>query len=85
MRLTPDALISAEGRKRVIALIKTLFSKYGLHVQFNVVDSRTLRAAQRDPEEYADLMVRVSGYSALFTPLAPKVQEDVIARVEFEV
>jgi len=85
MRLTPDALSSPEGRKRVISLIKTLFTKYGLHVQFNVVDSKTLRAAQRNPEEYADLMVRVSGYSALFTPLAPKVQEDVIARVEFGV
>lgn len=84
MRLLPGSLLTAGGRQRVTALIKTLFLKYGLHVQFNVVGSETLRDAQTHPENYQDLMVRVSGYSALFTPLDRKVQEDVIQRVEFE-
>ena len=84
MRLSKTALLTSEGRGRTIALIKTLFDKYGLHIQFNVVDNETLRAAQTNPEKYDDLMVRVSGYSALFTPLAPKVQNDLIERMEFE-
>jgi formate C-acetyltransferase len=84
MRLTPESLVSEEGRKRAIGLIKTLFQKYGLHIQFNVVGTETLRDAQAHPENYSDLMVRVSGYSALFTPLSKRVQDDLIQRMEFE-
>jgi len=84
MRLSQTAMDTPEGRDRIATLIKTLFNKDGLHIQFNVVDNETLRAAQINPEEYEDLMVRVSGYSALFTPLAPKVQNDLIGRIEFE-
>jgi formate C-acetyltransferase len=76
--------VSEEGRKRAIGLIKTLFQKYGLHIQFNVVGTETLRDAQAHPENYSDLMVRVSGYSALFTPLSKRVQDDLIQRMEFE-
>ncbi len=83
MRLTEDTLTTKEGIKRVASLIKVLFIKKGIHVQFNVVGSETLRDAQVHPEEYSDLMVRVSGYSALFTPLDPQVQNDLIERVEF--
>lgn len=84
MRLTPESLVSEEGRKRAIGLIKTLFQKHGLHVQFNVVGTETLREAQAQPAKYSDLMVRVSGYSALFTPLSRQVQDDLIQRMEFE-
>jgi formate C-acetyltransferase len=84
LRLTPESLISREGRQRAIGLVKTLFKKYGLHVQFNVVGTEILRDAQAHPEQYRDLMVRVSGYSALFTPLSKKVQDDLIERMEFE-
>ena len=84
MRLTPESLPSEEGRKRAIGLIKTLFQKYGLHVQFNVVGTETLQDAQAHPQKYSDLMVRVSGYSALFTPLSKQVQDDLIQRMEFE-
>jgi len=84
VRLTEDTLTSAEGIKRVAALIKSLFDQKGTHVQFNVVGSEVLRDAQQQPENYSDLMVRVSGYSAFFTPLARKVQNDLIERIEFQ-
>jgi formate C-acetyltransferase len=83
VRLTEDTLMKEEGIKRVAALIKSLFAQKGIHVQFNVVGSEILREAQEQPENYTDLMVRVSGYSAFFTPLDPKVQNDLIERVEF--
>jgi len=85
MRLMPNTLLSEAGRNRVIVLIKTLFAQYGQHIQFNVVDSDTYKQAQETPEEFKDLMVRVSGYSALFTPLSKAVQDDVIARMQMDV
>lgn len=85
MRLTPNSLTTPSRRARVIALIKTLFAQYGQHVQFNVVDTETYLEAQKNPEDYQDLMVRVSGYSALFTPLSKAVQDDVIARMQMDV
>ncbi len=83
IRLSPDILQTAEGKNRVAALIKTLFENYQYHVQFNVVDNETLRDAQKHPEKYRDLMVRVAGYSAFFAPLSEELQEDIIRRTEF--
>jgi pyruvate formate-lyase/glycerol dehydratase family glycyl radical enzyme len=85
MRLTPNALLTQEKRDRVIALIKALFKQNGQHIQFNVVDTETYKKAQEVPEDYEDLMVRVSGYSALFTPLSKAVQDDVIARMQMDI
>jgi formate C-acetyltransferase len=84
VRLTENTLTTKEGLDRIASLIKVLFLKKGIHVQFNVVGSETLKDAQVHPENYSDLMVRVSGYSAFFTPLDPQVQNDVIERVEFQ-
>ena len=53
-----------------------------MHVQFNIVDRTTLEDARDHPERYPDLMVRVAGFSALFTSLDPDLQEDIIARTE---
>ncbi|WP_020611171.1 glycyl radical protein [Sediminispirochaeta bajacaliforniensis] len=83
MRLTPQTLSTAEGRKRTLALVKTHFKNYQYHIQFNVLDDATLEEAQKKPEEYRDLMVRISGYSAFFTPLNKELQNDVIARMKF--
>ena len=83
MRLNKDSLISKEGRLRAIGLIKTLFKKHGQHIQFNIIDNKVLKEAQQYPEKYEDLMIRVSGYSTLFTPLAKSVQNDLIKREEF--
>jgi len=76
------------GRKlrpeNLAAFLKTYFQRGGLQVQFNMVDSAVLREAQRDPEKHRDLVVRVSGYSALFVGLSPTAQEEIISRTEYE-
>jgi formate C-acetyltransferase len=69
----------------VNGLIKVLFEKLGEQIQFNVVDTHTLREAKKHPENYQDLLIRVSGYSCLFTPLDPKCQDDLIERLEMKV
>jgi formate C-acetyltransferase len=53
-----------------------------MHVQFNIVDRATLEDAKTHPEQYPDLLVRVAGFSALFTSLDPDLQDDIIARTE---
>ena len=64
-----------------VALITTYFRR-GLQMQFNTTDRETLLAAQKDPESYSTLVVRVSGFSAYFTQLAVEVQNDILARTE---
>jgi formate C-acetyltransferase len=70
--------------EKLLALIKTYFQKGGMQIQFNMVDSATLRAAKAHPEKYRDLVVRVSGYSALFTGLTDTAQDEIISRTEYE-
>ena len=84
MRLAPSAIATVEQRMNVIAMMRAFFDKDGEQIQFNVNDSEVLRQAQKNPEEYQDLMVRVSGYSALFTSLGEAAQNDVINRREVE-
>jgi len=81
-KFSPTVLKDVTGLRKLAALIKTYFDLKGMHIQFNVVDVETLREAQKHPEKYADLMVRVAGYSALFTSLDPAMQEDIIMRTE---
>lgn len=85
MRLAGGVLMTEEGRARTAAIIKVLFENYGQQIQFNVVENSTLKDAQKHPEKYRDLMVRVSGYSCLFVPLDPKCQDDLIERMEINV
>ena len=66
------------------ALMKSYLELGGSQVQFNMIDTDTLRNAQRNPEAYRDLVVRVSGYSALFTELSELAQEEIISRMEYE-
>ena len=65
-------------------MIRTFCETGGYLVQFNIVNTDTLRDAQRHPEKYRDLLVRVSTYSAYFVELSPEVQNDIIARMEFQ-
>jgi len=81
-KFSPTALTDVSGLRKLGALIKTYFDLKGMHIQFNVIDRKTLRDAQQSPEKYGDLIVRVAGYSALFTALEPAVQEDIISRTE---
>jgi pyruvate-formate lyase len=79
-----SALETTEDLKKLASLIKTYFNKGGKHIQFNVVNKDTLLAAQKTPENYADLIVRVAGYSAYFVQLSKDIQEDIISRTEHE-
>ena len=59
-------------------------NKSAMHVQFNIMSSETMKAAQKNPEDYKDMLVRVAGYSAYFTELSKDLQDDIIARTEHE-
>jgi pyruvate formate-lyase/glycerol dehydratase family glycyl radical enzyme len=83
MRLAPGLLGSGESVEKLASLVRGYFSLGGRHVQFNVVDTETLEDAQRNPERYPDLVVRVSGYCAYFTDLGRSIQDDIIARTNF--
>ncbi len=78
----PSALSGDEGLENFVNLIRTYFDRKGSHVQFNVVSRETLLDAQRNPENYKHLVVRVAGYSALFTTLSKSLQDDIIRRTE---
>ncbi|MEN3186955.1 MAG: glycyl radical protein [Atribacterota bacterium] len=83
LKFTPSVLATEEGLNKLIQLITVFFRDLkGWHIQFNVVDAQTLREAQKNPEKYRDLIVRVAGYSALFVALDPRTQEDIIRRTE---
>jgi pyruvate formate-lyase/glycerol dehydratase family glycyl radical enzyme len=70
-------------QENLLALIKTYFAKGGTQVQFNMLDSSILKDAQKQPEKYRDLIVRVSGYSAEFTGLSELAQNEIIGRSEY--
>ena len=78
----PSALAGMSGLTKFVALIRSYFDQKGMHVQFNVVTRETLLDAQKNPEKYKTLVVRVAGYSALFTTLSRSLQNDIIARTE---
>jgi len=82
MKFHPSALKGASGLESFVALIRGYFDQKGSHMQFNVVSRETLQDAQRNPEKYKGLVVRVAGYSALFTTLSKSLQDDIINRTE---
>nr|WP_027631306.1 glycine radical domain-containing protein [Ruminiclostridium cellobioparum] len=71
-----------DGLKRFVSLIDRYFAAGGSQMQFNIVSKKTLLEAQKDPEKYSNLLVRVAGYSAYFTQLSKEVQQDIIERTE---
>jgi formate C-acetyltransferase len=83
-KFLPNALRGETGLGNLAALVRSYFSLGGLHVQFNVISKETLQEAQRNPEQYRGLVVRVAGYSAFFTSLDKSLQEDIIARTEHD-
>ncbi len=82
MKFHPTALAGRAGLENFAALVRTYFDKKGSHMQFNVVSRETLLDAQKHPENYKSLVVRVAGYSALFTTLSRSLQDDIIRRTE---
>jgi trans-4-hydroxy-L-proline dehydratase len=83
-KFTPRLLAEDTGLDSLVHLIRTYFELGGHHIQFNVVDVATLRAAQADPEQYRTLIVRVAGYSDYFCDLGRALQDEIIARTEHE-
>jgi pyruvate formate-lyase/glycerol dehydratase family glycyl radical enzyme len=83
-KFTPQLLADEASLDKFAGLIRGYFQLGGHHVQFNVVDAATLRAAQEHPEQYRDLIVRVAGYSDYFCNLSPTLQDEIIARTEHQ-
>ena len=83
-RFLPSVLASEQDLDKLGGLIRTYFSLGGHHIQFNVVDTKTLRDAQSHPDEYRNLLVRVAGYSDYFIDLDREHQEEIISRTEQE-
>ncbi len=81
-KFTPNFLETDEGIEKVLQLIRTYFKLDGHHIQFNVVNAETLREAQKHPEKYRDLIVRVAGYSDYFVDLGEYLQNEIIKRTE---
>lgn len=84
MKVEPEMLNSENGIRQMMALLKSMCSLGIFHVQFNVIDRETLLAAQKHPEQYRGLLIRVAGYTAYFTELGKDVQDEIIARTEQE-
>ena len=78
----PSALAGREGLEKFVALIRTYFDQKGMHMQFNVVDRATPDRCTEASGEIRNLVVRVAGYSALFTTLSRSLQDDIIRRTE---
>ncbi len=85
MKFHPSSLRGQDGNEKMQQLIWTFFDEGGMQVQYNVVDSDTLRKAQANPDEYRDLVVRVAGFSAYFVELYEDLQNDLISRSDINI
>jgi pyruvate formate-lyase/glycerol dehydratase family glycyl radical enzyme len=84
LKFSPDALRNETDKQKLVDLLRAFSDLKGWHLQFNVINRETLKAAQKAPDEYKDLMVRVAGYCALFTDLDNDLQDEIIKRTEHE-
>ncbi len=83
MKINPSAIYGDAGTDKLVGLIDAFIRLGGYHIQFNIVDSKMLRDAQKHPENYQDLMVRVAGFTARWIELGPSEQEEIIKRTEY--
>ncbi len=81
-KFSPENVAGDTGTENLIKLIDTYFNKKGMHSQFNIMSTATMKAAMENPEEYKDMLVRVAGYSAYFVELSQPLQLDIIGRTE---
>lgn len=81
-KFTPDVVAGEEGLAHMADLVRSYFAMDGHHIQFNIIDRATLIEAQKNPEEYKDLIVRVAGYSDFFRNLDKPLQDEIINRTE---
>ncbi|MBP2656083.1 MAG: bssA 2 [Firmicutes bacterium] len=82
IKISPSCVTGAEGTQRIISFIRSWCDLKLWHLQFNIINKQTLVAAQKEPDKYRNLLVRVAGYSAYFIDLSPDLQNDVIERTE---
>lgn len=85
IKLSPSCVAGEDGTQKLVSFIRTWNDLKLWHLQFNIVNKETLLAAQKDPDKYRSLLVRVAGYSAYFVDLSPDLQNDIIARTEHAV
>ncbi len=84
IKIHPSVVKGREGSRKFLELIRAYLRKGGFHIQFNIVDSRMLKEAQKDPDKYRGLMVRVAGFTQYWVELGKQIQDEVIARTEYE-
>ena len=82
LKFSPANVAGEDGTRRLMQIIRTWCELKLWHVQFNILNRDTLLAAQKDPEKYRNLIVRIAGYSAYFVDLSPMQQAEIIARTE---
>ena len=81
-KFTPSVVAGENGLEQMANLVRSYFNLDGHHIQFNVIDRQTLINAQKHPDEYRDLIVRVAGYSDHFRNLDKALQDEIIERTE---
>ena len=84
MKLHPSTVRGFEGNRKLLELTRSYMRKGGFHIQYNIVDTRMLRQAQELPEKYRDLVVRVAGFTQYWVEIGKPIQDEVIARTEYE-
>lgn len=84
IKLSPSTVVGEEGNRKLIQFIRSWCDLKLWHLQFNIINQETLLKAQKEPENYRSLLVRVAGYSAYFVELSPELQADIIDRTEHE-
>ena len=85
MKIHPTSLQGEGGWQKLQALMETYFRGGGMELQLNIVSSDTLRDAQKNPEKYKDLVVRIAGFSAYFVEVYKEAQDDLIRRTELSI
>lgn len=84
IKIHPSAIRGIEGSKKLLDLTRAYMRKGGFHIQYNIVDSKVLQDAQKNPQNYRDLMVRVAGFTQYWVEIGKSVQDELIARTEYE-
>ena len=84
LKIHPSATKGVEGSRKLLDLTRAYMRKGGLHIQYNIVDSRVLKKAQAHPENYRTLLIRVAGFTQYWVEIGKPIQDEVIARTEYE-
>jgi 4-hydroxyphenylacetate decarboxylase large subunit len=84
LKIHPTASRGPEGSRKLLDLTRAYMRKGAYHIQYNVVDSKVLKDAQANPENYRELLVRVAGFTQYWVELGKPIQDEVISRTEYE-